>query len=77
MTIRISLIDPFNTKSTFLSERRNISLDCVENSFAVVALSERRHKPVALDLSDHSVRQVTLDVTTHLREVLAILNCDH
>lgn len=77
MPVRVSLINAFDTEPAFGSQRCNVSLDRVEDPFAVVALSERRYKSFTLDLSDYSVGQITFDVTADLCEVVAILNRNH
>jgi hypothetical protein len=70
------LADTFNTEATLFSERRDVSLDRVANAFAVVSLSELWDHSLALHLAHEPVRQIAFKVTTHLREVLAILNRD-
>jgi hypothetical protein len=77
IAIDVALIDPLDTKTALRCERRRIRLNCVENSFTVVSLSKCGHEPLALNLSDQSVRQIAFDMTAHLREVLAILDRDY
>src|SRR6185369_3190581 len=70
--IRVTLIDAFNTEPTLCSERRDVRLNRVKYTFAVVALPELRHESFALNLSDKTVVQVTFNMTAHLCEVLPI-----
>ncbi len=76
-SIRVTLIDSFDTETTLRSKCRDVSLNRVEDTFAVVTLPERRHQSFALNLTDESVRQITFKMTADLREVLAILDRDH
>ena len=76
-SINLALANAFNTEAPLCSECRNVRLDRIENAFAVILLSELRHQPFTLNLAHESIRQITFDVTTHLRVVLAILNRDY
>ena len=76
-SIRITLIDSFDTETTLRGECRDVSLNRVEDSLAVISLPERRHESFALNLTDKSIRQIAFKMTAHLREVLAILNRNH
>jgi hypothetical protein len=71
------LADTFDTETAFRTECRNISFDRVADAPAVVLLPELRHESLPLNLAHDSIRQITLKVTTDLREVLAILNGDY
>src|ERR1051325_3011358 len=75
--ISVALIDSLDTEAALRCECRSVGLNRVENSFAVVSLSKRGHEPLALNLTDESVRQIALNVTAHLREVLSILDRNH
>lgn len=72
----ISLIDAFDTKPAFGSDRGNVGLDRVIDPLTVVSLSESRHQPFALYLTCKAVRQIAFEVLTDERVVLPILNGD-
>ena len=76
-SIRVTLIDPFDSETTLRSKCRDVSLNRVEDSFAVITLPERGHESFALYLTDESVRQITFKMTADLREILAVLDRNH